>query len=128
MPARCRTCSGSTGRELLAELAFPEPWASDIAACIELIDHLNTQIAGIEADLRREGADHPYVPLLMTVPGICWILAYTIAAEIGDIARFESPKKLAGYSGLCPRVYQSGGTDRRGRLAKQRPEAPALGA
>jgi transposase len=113
---------GVRGRELLAELAFPEPWASDIAACLELIDHLDTEIVGIERDLRREGAAHPYVPLLMTVPGISWILAYTIAAEIGDIDRFASPKKLAGYSGLCPRVYQSGDTDRRGRLTRQGPK------
>jgi transposase len=47
----------------------------------------------------------------MTVPGIGWVLGYTIAAEIGDIARFASPTKLAGYTGLCPRVYQSGGKD-----------------
>jgi transposase len=113
---------GVTGRSRLAELAFPEPWASDIAACLELIDHLNDQIAGIERDLRQEGATHPYVPLLLTVPGISWILAYTIAAEIGDITRFETAKKLCGYSGLCPRVYQSGGQDRRGKLAKNGPK------
>lgn len=113
---------GREGRCRLTELEFPEPWASDLAACLELIDHLEVQIAGIEADLRREGADHPDVPLLMTVPGISWILAYTIAAEIGDIARFESPKKLAGYSGLCPRVFQSGSQDRRGKLTKQGPK------
>jgi non-heme chloroperoxidase len=34
------------------------------------------------------------VPLLMTVPGIGWVLAYTIAAELGDISRFASPRKL----------------------------------
>jgi transposase len=113
---------GQEGRRRLAELEFPEPWAGDIAACLALIDHLDRQISQIETDLRREGADHPYVPLLLTVPGISWILAYTIAAEIGDIARFESPKKLAGYSGLCPRVFQSGDTDRRGRLTKQGPK------
>jgi transposase len=113
---------GVHGRELLAELAFPEPWASDIAACLELIDHLDTQIAQIERDLRHEGADHPYMALLLSVPGISWILAYTIAAEIGDIARFDTPKKLAGYSGLCPRVYQSGDSDRRGKLTKQGPK------
>jgi transposase len=113
---------GVTGRRRLDELAFPEPWASDIVACLELIDHLNNQIASIERDLRGEGAAHPYVPLLMTAPGISWILAYTIAAEIGDIARFETAKKLCGYSGLCPRVYQSGGQDRRGKLAKNGPK------
>jgi transposase len=113
---------GVAGRRRLGELAFPEPWAGDVAASLELIDFLNAHIAGIEAELRREGADHPYVALLMTVPGISWILAYTIAAEIGDIDRFESPKKLTGYSGLCPRVYQSGSQDRRGKLAKNGPK------
>ena len=42
-------------------------------------------------------------------PGVGWVLADTIAAEIGDISRFASPKKLVGYTGLCPRVYPSGG-------------------
>ena len=68
------------------------------------------------------GADHRYVPLLMTTPGIGWVLGYTIAAEIGDITRFASPTKLAGYTGLCPRVYQSGGKDHRGPLAKNGPK------
>jgi transposase len=113
---------GTTGRRRLAELDFPEPWASDVAASLELIDFLNDQIGGIERDLRRQGATHPYVPLLLTAPGISWILAYTIAAEIGDITRFESPKKLCGYSGLCPRVYQSGNQDRRGKLVKNGPK------
>ena len=49
-------------------------------------------------------------------------MAYTIAAEIGDIHRFASPAKLAGYSGLCPRVYQSGNSDRRGPIAKTGPK------
>jgi transposase len=49
------------------------------------------------------------------------VLAYTIAAEIGEIERFATPKKLCGYTGLCPRVYQSGASDRRGPLAKNGP-------
>ena len=62
------------------------------------------------------------IPLLMTVPGVGHILAYTIASEIGDIRRFASPKKLTGYTGLCPRVYQSGDRDVRGPLAKNGPK------
>ena len=54
-------------------------------------------------------------------PGIAWVLGYTIAAELGDIARFPSAKKLCGYTGLCPRVYQSGSRDQRGPLAKNGP-------
>jgi len=62
------------------------------------------------------------VPLLLTVPGIGYVLAYTIASEIGDIERFASPKKLCGYTGLCPGVFQSGNQDRRGSLAKNGPK------
>jgi transposase len=94
---------------LLTRLGLPEPWQDTIDASLRLIDDLDREITGCERELRRLGADHRYVPLLCTVPGISWVLAYTIAAEIGDISRFATPRKLAGYTGLCPRVYQSGG-------------------
>ena len=113
---------GVAGRELLAGLALPEPWASDVATSLALVDELGQQISGIEAELRALGADHHYIKLLETVPGIGWVLGYTIAAELGDIGRFASAKKFVGYTGLCPRVYQSGATDRRGALAKNGPK------
>jgi transposase len=87
-----------------------------------LIEDLERQIDAINRDLRAGGADHPYVPLLLTVPGIGWVLAFTIAAEIGDITRFATAKKLVGYTGLCPRVNQSGAKDRRGPLTKHGPK------
>jgi transposase len=112
---------GMRGRRLLTNLELPEPWQGTIEASLRLIDELDREITDCERELRRLGADHRYVPLLLTVPGISWVLAYTIAAEIGDINRFASPRKLAGYSGLCPRVYQSGERDLRGPLSKQGP-------
>jgi transposase len=112
---------GLRGRRLLERLALPEPWAGTLAASLRLIDELDREIVACETELRRLGADHRYVPLLLTVPGIGFVLAYTLAAEIGEIARFSSPRKLAGYTGLCPRVYQSGESDRRGALAKNGP-------
>src|SRR5712692_5343966 len=110
------------GRALLAGLELPEPWQGTVAASLALIEELDEQIDALERELRRLGADHHYVPLLCTIPGISWVLAYTIASEIGDITRFPSPRKLIGYTGLCPRVYQSGETDRRGALAKNGPD------
>jgi transposase len=112
---------GVRGRELLAAMAIPEPWAASLATSLELVDDLDRRIHALEAELRAGGLDHHYMSLLETVPGIGPILAYTIASEIGDIARFASPRKLVGYSGLCLHVYQSGGSDRRGPLAKNGP-------
>jgi transposase len=113
---------GATGRRLLSELEIPEPWLGHMHATLELIDELQARIAMIEDHLRRVGADHRYVPLPMTAPGIGWITAFTIAAEIGEIHRFPTASKLVGYTGLCPRVYQSGNTDRRGPLSKHGPK------
>src|SRR5262249_48085095 len=116
-----RPLFGPSGRVVLERLPLPEPWHGTLRASLVLIESLDEQIAEIERELRTLGADHPYVPLLMSAPGIAWILGYTIASEIGDIARFPTPRKLIGYTGLCPRVYQSGETDRRGPLAKNGP-------
>jgi transposase len=44
-------------------------------------------------------------------------------SEIGDIARFASPAKLCGSTGLCPRVIQSGASDRRGPISKHGPRS-----
>jgi transposase len=112
---------GAEGRRLLAKLDVPEPWRSNVGASIDLIDHLEDQIDQINRRLRAGHADHPYIPLLMSVPGIRWVLAFTIASEIGEIERFSSPEKLTGYTGLCPRVVQSGDKDRRGPLSKHGP-------
>jgi transposase len=112
---------GVEGRELLARLQVPEPWRGNVTASVELIDDLEVQIAEINRRLKQGHADHPYIPLLMSAPGIGWVLAFTIAAEIGQIERFPSPEKLTGYTGLCPRVNQSGDRDRRGPLTKHGP-------
>src|SRR4029450_10001657 len=112
---------GVRGRQLLARLGLPEPWRGTIEASLRLIDELDREISEGEGGLRRLGADHRSVPLLGPAREFSWVLAYTIAAELGDIGRFPTPRKLAGYSGLCPRVYQSGERDLRGPLSKQGP-------
>ena len=119
---------GTTGRQLLAGLALPEPWATTLATSLAMLDELDERIDECGRELARLGADHPYIPLLLTVPGVGPLLAYTIASEIGDIGRFASPKKLTGYTGLCPLVRQSGNRDFRGPLTKNGPKylRPAL--
>jgi len=58
---------------------------------------------------------------LITCPGIAWVLAFTIASELGDINRFATPTKFVGYTGLCPKLDRSGERDWRGPLRKNGP-------
>lgn len=44
--------------------------------------------------------------------GVRHIVAFALMAIIGDINRFQSPKKLVAYMGLNPRVIQSGKSDK----------------
>jgi transposase len=91
---------------------------------------LRTQLARIEqaeADLDRIDAmlsemlapyDH-YMGLLMSIPGVEWINAVTIIAEIGiDMSAFASPAHLASWAGLCPGNNESAGKNRSGKSRK----------
>ena len=121
IPSGGRALFAPGGRRLLERLPLPEPWQGSLQASLILIEQLDEQIALLEAELRRLAPQHPYLGLLQSCPGIGLVLAVTIAAELGEISRFASPRKLAGYTGLCPSVEQSGQRDRRGALRKNGP-------
>ena len=52
--------------------------------------------------------DPKLIKLLLSIPGIGQRTVVTIINEIDDINRFDSPKALVAYTGLDPRVKQSG--------------------
>lgn len=54
-----------------------------------------------------------------TIKGIGLVSAATIIAEIEDISRFDSPDKLLAFSGLDPRLFQSGTQEFKGRMNKK---------
>jgi len=56
--------------------------------------------------------------LLMSTPAVGPIVALTYASAIDDPARFKSSKQTGAHFGLTPKRYQSGETDRSGRISK----------
>lgn len=75
---------------------------------LELLDLMDRQTKEIEAMLKKKYAQVRPVQLLMTIPGVGFLSAITLYAEICDIKRFSNSEKLAHYAGLVPRVCQSG--------------------
>jgi transposase len=55
---------------------------------------------------------------LQALRGIAQISAVTIAAELGNITRFESARQLMGYSGAVPSEDSSGKRTQRGSITK----------
>jgi transposase len=56
--------------------------------------------------------------ILTSFPGVAFVTAATVIAEVGDFRRFAYPKAIGRYAGLNPRVFASGGKQRIGHIAK----------
>ena len=72
----------------------PTRGAATSTSALALIDDLELQIAALTVQLKRQGADHRYIPLLVTAPGIGWINA--LHHRLGD--RRHRPLRLAGQA------------------------------
>jgi transposase len=60
----------------------------------------------------------PLVKALQALRGISVVSATVVAAELGDLARFDSAPKLMGYLGLVPSEHSSGEGRRQGRITR----------
>lgn len=58
---------------------------------------------------------------VMQIDGVGRVTAEAIVTALDDARRFENARQVSAYAGLTPRQYQSGETDRRGRITKRGP-------
>jgi len=108
---------GVRGRKLIIEkiLELPPETRAVTRMLLEQVGILDQRIAELEKRMKEVLAPSREVELLMTLPGVGFILATVIALEVGDVRRFPGPKHLASYVGMVPRVQQSGGKVRYGK-------------
>src|SRR3954466_1043821 len=83
---------------VLERQGMPAVWRRSIAEALDVIDLLDARITPIDHELRPLARADARVILLNTIPGIGELLGLTLASEIGDVARFGSPRKLIGYA------------------------------
>jgi transposase len=60
----------------------------------------------------------PVVEALQALRGVSLVVAVTVIAELGDLSRFDNPRKLMAYLGLIPSLYSTGETIKRGPITK----------
>ena len=81
---------------------------------------IKEEIKEYTLSLEKEYSQESVIQLLTSIPGIGFKSAFTIWTEIGDINRFNSPKKLVAFAGLDPRIRQSGHClNNQGKLTKR---------
>jgi transposase len=130
--------AGATSAEAMADLARGQLRRKHAALVLALDGHieehhrflLGLQLGRIEtiapdiAELDRRATERvqPYaveLALLVQIPGVDWVAAVAILAEIGtDMSVFLSAFHLAAWAGVCPGNHESAGKQRSGRTRK----------
>jgi transposase len=83
---------------------------------LEQLDSVQEQIELFEERMKKVFVTNKELRLLMSLPGVGFILAVVIFSEVGDIDRFPTAAQFASYAGTAPRVHASGGKVRLGQL------------
>ena len=91
------------GRGWLAGLELPPIPRAIIQDGCGLLDTLAIPIGRLEGEIAGLATPEPRVQALMALPGIGRLTAMTLVAEIGDISRFPTARKLCAWAGLTPR-------------------------
>lgn len=86
-----------------------------VTTCISLYEAIDIEATKLLMEVKSfiNSDDMPAalsknISLLMSIPGIGYITAVTILAEIGSIDKFVSHKQLVAYFGVDPAVNESG--------------------
>jgi transposase len=141
--ASARLKNDKAGAAILAQLLradlLPEAWIAPPPvrqlrallrhrAALALISALETVIDRLDWEIRQRGRSDPRVKVLTQLPGVGPFIALVILAEIGDVSRFGSARKLASWAGLTPTVHGSDRVAHYGHIWKTGLGVAALGA
>jgi transposase len=115
-----------TGRKIIdayrkpfAECNPQEFWKAELDTELTQLDSLTAQLETITKKLEEVGKNDPRVVRVQTIPGVGPRTAEIIVACIDDASRFQNGRQVSAYFGLVPRKFQSGETNRDGRITKR---------
>lgn len=107
----------------LANHDFSKFTASSLEVTLNILDDIYAQVKMIEEQIKKMTKENEDVELLMTMPGIGFVGATTIASYTANIKRFDGDfKRFSSYLGLVPSVHNSADTVRMGHITKRGPQ------
>ena len=91
---------------------------------LETLDHHRQQLGGASERLRVFAAgalvaEREAREVLAQIPCVGEVTIDIVLAELGDVRRFRNQKQVAAYAGLVPRIRESAGHARQGRITKE---------
>ncbi len=110
---------GPAGLDLLDTAVLGDAYRRRVESLRELIGTVDREIASVHELVTAELIDHDGYWAVQAIPGVGPVLAAVFVAEIGDISRFGSSRRLCSWAGLTPRHRESDTTVHRGHITKQ---------
>lgn len=109
---------GKRGREELKKhfQTLPPHTHYAVQQLLEQLDMVIKQIQQFEQRMREVFESNQDLKIMMSMPGVGFILGVVILNEVGDIGRFPNAEHFASYAGTTPRVHASGGKIRYGQM------------
>jgi transposase len=107
------------GRAWLASLPLPAVSRELVEDDLGLIGALEGRIERLDWEVHQRARSDPRVKVLTQLPGVGPFTALVILAEVGDVSRFGSARKLASWAGLTPTVRGSDRVAYHGHISKQ---------
>jgi transposase len=106
----------------LAELVLPSPCQQIVLQeAVSTITERIKRLKRLDNELTHQVKNWRYYPVvkaLQAMHGVRLLVATGVIAELGDLTRFEHPRKLMSYLRLFPSEYSSGGKRRLGAITK----------
>lgn len=106
-------------RKPITDCAPNELWKGELDNELTQLDAVTAQMDAIVKKLEIIGKNDPRIQRVRTIPGVGPRTAEILVACIDDPTRFANGRQVSAYFGLVPRQYQSGETDRNGRITKR---------
>jgi transposase len=103
----------------LSKCGADELWRGELGVELEALKATASLLRQVERKLDQIGKANQRVQLLQSAAGVGPRLSEAIAALIDDPGRFKNGKEVGPYVGLVPKQWQSGETDRLGRITRQ---------
>jgi transposase len=101
----------------LAECDFDNLWRGQLAVELEMLEACGKCLAAVTSKLDHQAKNDAQIRRLQTAAGVGPRLAEAIVAFLDEPARFSTGKQVGSYAGLTPKQYQSGCSDRQGRIS-----------
>ena len=107
------------GPRWLDDLQLGDVYVERIESLRELIEAYDRQIGHCDAFIHRRLKGHRGYEAIQALRGVGPVLAAVFVAEIGDVTRFDNPRRLCSWAGLTPRLRESDAHTHRGHITKQ---------